>query len=266
MRRGALVVSAAALALVAGGCSSDGPEEDVERYVGQANSIQEAAAPELARANSAFARFSSGELPVEGGPEELERAERSIRATRTELARLQPPAEARALHARLLRFFDLNADLAGETTALVRYLPAAQTALRALPAASRRLTRSLRDASGPAGQERALARYRRPVDQALRRLRRLDPPPVLAASHRSRVRQLRSIASLAGRLGRAIRERDSQAVARLLLRFRRRQEAGAGAPTADRRSLRAYERRYRAVGSQAAAIRREEARLREELG
>ncbi|MEX2196159.1 MAG: hypothetical protein WD844_12815 [Thermoleophilaceae bacterium] len=264
MRHTALLLSATACMLLASGCS-DSREDEIEGYVERANAIQEGATPELGRANEAYARFADGELPSERAPVDLAAAESSIRATRAELAEIEPPSDARTLHVHLLRFFDLSIELSHETTRLARYLPAAEAALQELAPASRRLARDLRSASGPAGQERGLARYRRPLERALSRLRRLEPPPVLVASHRAQVRRLRSLRSLAIRLGRAIRERDAREVARLLLRFRRRQGEAGQAPGLDARSRRAYQERHRTTEREAVAVRREQARIQHEL-
>lgn len=261
MRRIVAPVCALAVVALATACS-DNREGQVEDYVERANAIQDRAAPFLRRANTAYARFSSGDLSADSAPAELARAERFIRSTRAVLAGLEPPSDARDLHTRLLRFLDLNVGLARESTQLAEYLPQAESALRRLPPASRRLGRDLRSASEPGEQRRALARYRRHVERTADGLARLSPPPLLAASHARQLRRLRSVRSLAEQLGRAVRARDARAVARLLLRFRRGQREGSEGVTADARSLRAYERRYRATGRAAADIRRAEAELR----
>lgn len=265
MTRLALIAAAAALAAPLGGCGGESPEDRLEAYVERANAIQADAAPGLQRANQAYSRFASGDLEPDDAPTELAGAETAIRATRAELAELEPPADARTLHSHLLRFLDLNLGLAGETTQLAQYLPRASKAVGGLPKASRLLTRRLRSASGPPGQVRALARYRRSVDRAVRGLRRLDPPPLVASSHEDQVDRLRAIGSLSKRLGSAIRDRDARGVARLLLKFRRQQERHGRAALIDERSIRAYERRRLAADRQAAAVRREESRLQAEL-
>src|SRR5919198_1147137 len=123
MRRGVVFASVLALAGAFAGCGSSARDR-VNDYIKAANAIQERAAPEFARANAAYTRFSADKL-AKRAPADLERAEAAIRDTREQLARLHPPSEARRLHRLLLHLFDLNIGLAHETTLMGEYLPAA---------------------------------------------------------------------------------------------------------------------------------------------
>jgi hypothetical protein len=237
----------------------------VDSYLSDANAIQREAAPAFRRANAAYAGFSTGKLRPSRAPGSLRRAERAIRRTRARLARLDPPPEAAELHRRLLRVYDLNARLAGETTQLARYLPAATTALRPLEGANRLLQRELRSSRGTAEQGGALGRYADELGKVLVRLERLRPPPVLAGGDRARRRRLGSTRSLAARLRDAIEQRDSKRVASLLLRFRRVTAGQGGQQTFAADSLRAYTRRYRQVIRAGGAVQEERRRLERSL-
>jgi len=93
------------------------------------------------------------------------------------------------------------------------------------------------------------------------RLARLHPPPVLAASDRAQVRRLERARGLAQRLRRAIAQRDTRAVARLLLAFRSGASSPAGPTTGADRSLRAYTRRLGDLNRAAGAVQRAETDL-----
>ncbi len=248
-----------------GGCGGESDRDRVEGYLEDANAIQQRSAPAFRRVNDVYRRFSTGELRPTRAPRELARAERSISAARARLAKLRPPGETSELHRRLLRVYDLNERLARETTQLGRYLPAAAAALRPLQLSNRRLRDDLRAADGPEAQGQALGRYADSLRKVVARLRRLRPPPVLAATDRSRTRRLASTRSLASRLRMAIEARDSKRVARLLLRFRRVTASSESGRTFAARSLRAYNRRYREVGLATGAVQVERRRVERSL-
>lgn len=268
MTRRALGRSLALLALVStgvvGGCGGESDRDRVEGYLDDANAIQKRSAPAFRRANKIYARFSTGDLPRTRAPEELARAEGSIRSARARLAKLDPPKETAELHRRLLRVYDLNARLARETTQLARYLPAAAAALQPLSRVNRRLRERLGSSAGPEAQGQALGQYAETLKGVAARLKRLRPPPVLAASDRARIERLTLTRKLAAGLQSAIEGRDPRRVAQLLLRFRR---VNAEQPTRTfaTQSLRAYNRRYREVFRAAGAVQQERRRIERSL-
>jgi hypothetical protein len=211
-----------------------------------------------------YAAYSAGRLAPGRAVRDLAGAEASIRSARGQVVRLHPPADAQELHRRLVHLYDLDIGLAGETTELARYTPAAARALRPLAAANRRLSSALRASAGKAEQQRALRSYAGAVGIAVAGLRRLQPPPVLASSHRAEIAQLRAARSLALKLQQAIGAGDAQRVAALLVRFRSLGGTSSGGLGA--RALRAYERRYRAIGTAQTAVTQEELRLQKKLG
>ena len=264
-RSSAFASAALVLALAPAGCGDSERLEDSRAYLEQANAIQRQAAPALRRANRAYVQFSGRRLSDEQAVQRLEAAEKSVRSTRARLARLDPPADAAKLHRLLLELYDANADFAHETTLLGEYLPAAEEALTPLRRANRGLREGLSGAEGsPGRQASALRRYGRRLDAILRRLRALEPPPILARAHRSQRLRLEETSRLVAQLGTALERQEAKRVARLLLRFRRLQGGNAG-PALNRESIGAYNRRYRALTRRAADAQRERAALEKRL-
>lgn len=251
-------------ALVFGACG-DGRRDRVERYIDQANVIQQRSEPAFRRANAAYTRFSQRQLASVGAVRDLARAERAIRATRARLATLTPPPEAQPLHRRLLRVFDANAAMAAETTQFARYLPGAEQAVAPLDAINTRLRRRLAGASAPAARDRALRRYQADLDRMTGRLRVLEPPPVLEPTHEAQLARLQSARDLARQLRQALGDQDSRRVARLLLRFRGLNRPGSRGETLAARAIRAYGRRYRELTAVAQDAQRERTRLERAL-
>ena len=256
----------AAVALVAlaaaTGCGGDDERDRVEQYIERANTIQREAAGSVAAANDAYAKFANSELSAVRADIDLTTAANDIRATRERLAELQPPSVAQALHRRLLEVYELNAEFAEESTTLARYLPAARAALRPLEGIGRRLRSRLEKAKTPAAQTDALDKYVRGTYGQYAVLRRLDPPPVLVASHRAQLQRLFDTARLAEALRAATRARNSRQVARLLVRFRRANRQARPARL-NRDAVRAYNERYRSIDVAVAAMQREQTRLQQ---
>jgi hypothetical protein len=256
---------ALAVCAILPGCGGESDRDRVQSYLKEANGIQRRATPAFKRSNDVYRRFATNKIRPSQAARKLAGAERAIRRTRTRLARLDPPRPAAQLHRKLLRVYDLNVNLADETTQLARYLPAAAAALRPVQRINRRLGRELKAAGDPTAQGRALGHYADALRTPVRRLRRLHPPPVLVASDRARVRRLAATRSLASRLRDAIEARDSRRVARLLLRFRRVTRGGGGEAPFSGSSLRAYNRRYFAIAHAAGAVQKERVRLERSL-
>jgi hypothetical protein len=260
------VALAASLVAVAAGCGGQSAHDRVQGYVRDANAVEQASAPAFRRAQATYVAFARGALPASGAAAQLAGAEDTIRAARGRLARLDPPPEARELHRRLLAVYDMNISLADETTRLAAYSPAAAAALGPLAQANKRLSRELRVAAGKPAQQQALARYAAALGGVLASLRRLRPPALLAAAHRTQVARLDSARSLALRLARAIGSGDARRTASLLVRFRSvGARSSAGSVSLSPAALRAYGRRYQAIATAETSLRREEARLRAKL-
>ena len=260
-----VLLSLVIVAGVAAGCGGESDRDRVEAYLKDANGIQRRSVPAFKRSNEVYRLFATNKLKPSTAARRLGNAERAIRRTRRQLAALDPPSETAELHRRLLRVYDLNASLARETTQLGRYLPTATAALRPVRRVNHRLGAELRGSRDPGEQGRALRRFADALRTPIARLRRLRPPPVLAATDGARLRRLEATRSLAYRLQKAIANRDSRRVARLLLRFRRVTGAGGDDSPFGARDLRAYNQRYLAISRAAGAVQKERARVERSL-
>lgn len=263
MARRVFAVAAAAL-LVLAGCGGSSDRDEVDRFVKDANAIQERSAPAFNRANRAYVSFSKGKLAPAKAKSQLAAAEQTMRDTRDAVAALDAPPKAKELQRRLVALYDADAALAHESTLLATFVPASAAALQPLPAIGRRLTRDLRRARTPAQQMTALRSYTRRVARVIKRLQPLEPPPLLLERHHREIAHLSGVRRLALRLVDALGRQDSRSVASLLLRFRKlNARSGTGSVPAD--ALAAYNRRYVGVRRASQAVERERARLERTL-
>lgn len=261
--RMAALLAVLAVALLSG-CGDD-ERDSVERYIERANAIQARYAPQFRHANEAYAQFVRGDLDPARAKVELSAAEQALRDAEAELDRVEPPAGASELHRRLLQVFEMNAEFAGESTALASYLPAARTVLGRVGTDGQRLSHRIRDAETPARQAEALTGYARAIDRRYDALYALQPPPILEATHRDQLLRLEASSRLARRLRAATEARDPQRVARLVLAFREVSQRSGQGSRLTRRAVREYNERYEALGVAAAAMRREQRRLEQRL-
>ena len=251
-----------ALAVLAGcGSGDDDPRSRVRAYLDSANAVQRGAGDELKRAGDAYTAFARGELGSRAAVRQMERSESDIRAVRDELAALQPPREARPLHSKLQRVYDMNLELAHETALLAAYQRRSNRMLAPLDRYNRALDASLRRAEGPDEQASALARFAHRLRGVERKLERLDLPFVLRVPHGDQLARVQATRSLAERLRGALEAQDAEGVARLLKRFRRAGDERRPRRKLARRALVEYERRYRQLNDAYAEAYRELARL-----
>jgi hypothetical protein len=109
-------------------------------------------------------------------------------------------------------------------------------------------------------QAAALQAFASTLGHTVEDLEGLQVPAILRPAHDQQVRRLQTTSSLARRLRTAVLARDSQEVARLLLRFRR-SAAPAASGTGSARAIDHYNRRFRRLTRAYADVRREQARL-----
>jgi hypothetical protein len=263
-----LRIAFALLILVASGCGRDerdAARDRVDAYVEREQELMRSAQPGFDRANRAYGDYAAGRSADGGGAKDLRDAERSIAGARDRLLALDVPGDARALHDRLVEYFDLNVELAGESTRLARYLPAARRALRPLPGINRRLQADLDDATDSTPQAAALERFARRIRATASTLSALEPPALLEAPNAERIRRLGITERLARRLRRALLDGDAGRVAALLERFRSASgEDGSDELIAEQAAAR-YARRLDAVREAAADVRREQRKLDQAL-
>ena len=249
-----------------GGDDSDSVRERTQQYIESEQEVMRRAQPDFEQANEAYLAYTKGELEPETAVEQVEDAERAIRNARDGVLVLDPPAEARRLHDNLVRYLDMNVDLADQTTLLVRYVPAAAGVLAPLDSANRRLQDRLADADRSEAQARLLDRFAASVGSIAGDLQDLEAPAVLRPVHAEQVRRLDSTQRLARRLERALRAQDAERVSLLLQQFR----DSASEPTARRllvnQAVAHYNRRLRQLTAAYAEVQQEQTRLARTLG
>jgi hypothetical protein len=260
----AVLVASAGLLAACGGSKDEGRRDDVNRYIEQENAVMRGAQADFAKLNDAYAKFSKGQLEDAQAKHDLANAERTIRDARADVAHLRPPADAQALHSKVLHYLDVNVFLADETAKLAGYMPDAQAALAPLGKVNNSLQTNLSDAADATAQAAALDRFARALDRMLGKLHELVVPQVLRPAHGDQVRRLTTTRSLARDLRAALLDQDAEEVARLLKRFRANSAGGARRKLADA-ALRHYTRRIRELDDAYAAVSREQQRLDEAL-
>jgi hypothetical protein len=249
-----------------GGDDRDAVRERVKRYIESEQEVMRRAQPEFERANQAYVAYAKGELEPHGGTERVAQAERGIRIARDGVLVLDAPPEARPLHEDLVRYLDMNVELARETSRLVRYVPAAARALAPLDRVNGRLQSRLARAGDSDAQARILAGYSETLASIGADLRALKAPAVLQGAHSEQARRLDATRRLAGRLSRALRAQDAELVSVLLKRFRTTTpEPGAQRRLANQAVAR-YNERLKRLAVAYAAVRREQIRLARSLG
>jgi hypothetical protein len=128
----AVLVATAAMLAACGGSKHDDQRADVNRYIEQENAVLRGAQHDFQALNEAYRKFTKGQLDAPKAIQDLSGAERTIRTARADVAKLQPPADARALHDKVLHYLDINVFLADETVKLASYMPASAAALKPL--------------------------------------------------------------------------------------------------------------------------------------
>lgn len=253
------------LAALAAGCGGgDARQEAVEDYIERANQAQEQFEPGVRAAQSAIRSFAAGRA----GPqlaERLRRAATTMRSARATLAAVEPPSEARSLHALLLELLDLQAGLSLELSLAARYLPAAVEAIAPTDLAGAELARVLRQAGSGEEQAAALAAYADEVEGTLAGFDRLAPPPVLGPWHGAQVDRLRASGNLAAGLAAAIEQGDRAAIDRALKAFVDESPDAAAAQRAQEEAVEAFNRRLEQQQELLGTIFREQLELAEEL-
>lgn len=250
-----------AVAVLSGCAGEDDDRTRAREYLRKANAVMRLSAGEFRHANQAYAAFARGRLPAGEAAVAFRSAERSIRAAREKVADLRPPGDARALHAKLLRVFEMNLGFAHQTRLLAGYQDRAGVTLTRLRRYDRNLRTELVDADGPGAQAAAMQRFADGLERTRRELRGLEIPRLLLAPHADQLRRLDATYELADELRGALQAQDEKRVAELLARFRE-QGTGRGPQRGlSRPAIGSYRHRYRHLNDAYADLAREHARL-----
>jgi len=232
----------------------------VAAYVEQANAAQAGLATRIGAINTAYAKLRLDPKAAARQAPKLAQAERAIASSRARLAAVSPPADARILHRRLLRLFELEQSLAADVTDLARHLDAVTTGMRALALVTAQLSKDLQEGASPGEQAAAFRRYSSRLEAESSRLSRLRAPVLLVSARREDVARLGQISKTGDALGAAIATGDAGEVDRLLPRLEQQVRAAAAVP-GGRLFVTAYNRRVRAVAAARVAVETEFRRL-----
>lgn len=235
--------------------------DEVARYIREVNEVRRGLSDELQRVNEAYELFRAGPAELRAAIPSLDEAVRTMRMFEAGLDALEPPPEARNLHAELLRLAELQSALAEEVRDIGRTLPALSTEATKLSNSGRRLIRNLRAADSLAEQAAAFERYGKDVTGIADRLSALDASAVLNASVQSEQERLRRLVTLANGTRDALAEERPTDARRLSNRLARAASESAVVTKAQRDGIAAYTRRVRELGAQERAVEEERERL-----
>jgi hypothetical protein len=179
MRAAGAVILVAATVVVAGCGGADHTRRNaVNAYFDRVDAAQGQVRLQAVPIENAFAKFST----VHNSKTEtraLVRANAMFERTLAKLKRARPPADARRVHADLLRLYGLEAGVAHELVAMTRFVPRYDAALVPLRPAHSTLASELKTAKGWQEIAAAFERYRVSLAGVLARLRRLSAPVTL---------------------------------------------------------------------------------------
>jgi hypothetical protein len=261
------VAACAAVVLVGVGCGVHARRDAAREYIERVNRVNGEFRAPLIEVQNAYARFTTRAEELPALRPRLDRSKRTILTLQSRLRNIMAPPEARPLRRRLLRLVAAEAALAREVVQFVLFVPHLETTLRPLGPATTRLRGILRRSGAIDAQAAALTAYSGSVATMVRRLRRLDPPPVLRPSYTTDIAALTRVSTVARRLSNALTDRRKQDLARMVAEFNRAARSGGtvSAQRAERRAIVAYNRRVARIDTLAAAAERERLRLEHRL-
>jgi len=298
-----LVLGVAAAAAVAAAVSvtvlghGNGPSKQrksVTAYIQRVNTIQNRMHSSLTRVLLAYRDFSGrGGARAHAGPE-LAAAAVTLQRLDRRLAAVPAPQDARTLRRRLLTLVSEQAAITREVLRMATFAPRFAVVLDGARTANARLGRALKGVVVPTphalrgtkkqvlaaqrayqakanaaadAQAAAIDVYDAEIAAVLRRLGKLQPPPVLKPSYEAQIRAFHAIrangAALATELRRADRSNVPTAGRRFQLASRIAQSTAA--QRAEIVAVKAYNTRARAVGTASARVQEELAKLQRSL-
>lgn len=290
----AAAVAAAVIVTTVGHHSSGSRQRRaVADYIARVNAIQNQMHVPLTRVLFAYRDFSSHRSRRTSGAE-LASAATTLTTLAHRLAALPAPPEARKLRRLLLRLVGRQAEITQEVRGLAMFAPRYTEVLAAARAASLELGAKLRAIVLPTpralrGTKQAVAKakreynasasaaataqadavdaYDRSVNDVVRRLSKLDPPPAFAASYSAQLGALSNAVAAGGRLSVELRKSNRARVPTLSRTFAlaSREAQTLAAQRAAIADIRAYNTRARAIRDAALDVQSELARLQRTL-
>ena len=259
-RRLVLLALAAALA-GCGGDEGDKRREAVAEYIRTVNTTQQRFATVYAEADDALRVFGKKGSIAGRSSGDLADAVTTMRDVRGSLAEIVPPAEARTLHAELLRLLDLQTALTLDLSEMSVYLPKASAVLSAAEASRTRMQKAL-EASGSASAQAAAARtYGKAVGRSLDEFRKVTPPPLLETWHTGQTELLSTSARFGVELADALETGDRAQIERVLARFQSSSRDAAAVARAQLLAVRSFNKRVKTQRALVRKIVQEQRRL-----
>jgi len=267
MRRARIGVAAVLVVLLAG-CGGGGghPRRDaVNAYFVKVDSAE---APLLNRRiviENALRTFSMRtNTPAE--VKALKQGQKQILAAERAVAAIEPPADARKIHADLLALLRLEASLTGELVLTTSYAPQLRAALAPTAPAGTGLSKELRTAKGWSAQADAFAAYREALEPVVAKLDTLTAPPVLAPTLQGERAALRRRIALSATVERALRKKDVKAANAAISSLFAIGSDAVRTRNAEIAAARAYNARITRVSVLTAAVAKERERLVKAIG
>jgi hypothetical protein len=231
----------------------------VARYIQEVNAVQRSEASARQRVTNTYSKARSDPRGLAGSVPQLRRSVASLRAFDRELRALRPPADAAALHRRLIAMSAAEWRFAQQIALLGAYLPVVAKERQGVAQAGATLKLNLRSTKGTAAQAAAFDRFARRVTAAIGPLRTATPPSTLEPVRDQELAQMGALAATARKLSAAVRAKDA-ADAQLLLQQLAVVAAGKG-NAVERSAIIAFDDQAREVNRLRLAVAKERARL-----
>jgi len=141
----------------------------------------------------------------------LKQAQTEILAAERRVGAIEPPADARKIHADLLALLRLEASLTGDLVLTTSYAPAFSRALAPTANAGTALAKELSKAKGWNAQADAFARYSATLEPVVAKLDTLRAPPVLRPTLVGERTALQRRVDLSNQVEAGLRKKDTKA-------------------------------------------------------
>jgi hypothetical protein len=282
------VAAAASVALI--GRSSSPKHNAVAGYIKDVDAVQQQMQAQLTKTVAAYRSFSKGGAPAKTLTPELAQAETTLRLLQRRLVALPAPQPAKRLRTLLVRLTAVEVAIAHEVAQLSGFTSPYSTLLKEARTASVVLSHALSAVKPPvahkirgtrkqvkkaqaaftaaasaaaAQQADAVDAYDAKIAVVERRLRKLEPPPVMTPAYRTQLKTLETSRIAGSALAQELRKKNRSHVAVFGRRFTlaARIAGSVSAQKAQIAAITAYNRRVRSIGTLQGEIRQELVRL-----
>jgi hypothetical protein len=256
----------------------------VSRYITSVDTVEARMTFALSKIQAAYQAVTVRHSTSPATAKQFVAAERTLQTLETRIASLEAPPEAAKLRALLLRLVRQEIEATHEIGAFLRFLPSFDAVLADLRAASATLAHRVAAATAPtpqkihgtpaqikqaqaafaaAAQADAVTAYDSALARETRRLRALSPPPVLEPAYGYQLTALGRTAAAGARLAAGLRAATRRDIPQLSRAFAvaSRLSQSTAEQRAEVAAVKAYDARLRAIGTTAADIHTELARL-----